>query len=121
MLGLEAAMDLVELAEEEQDQQAPTHQSGPHPERPVVGSTPDDRKPGGTPQNCPNAEEAEGLLESSEEGGPSTGTIGEDGQDKEPSRGGKKEKKAKASRGAQDDTPTLEDSQVPGQPPPKEF
>ena len=119
VLGLEAAIDLVELAEEEQDQQAPTPRSSPHPGRPVSGRTPEDQKSRGTPQNRQSTEDGEGLLAGHEEGGndlndvlngePSTGQIGENGQD------------AETSRGAQEETPTLEDSQAPGQPPPKEL
>ena len=119
VLGLEAAIDLVEQAEEEQGQQAPPPRSSTHPGRPVPGRTPEDQKSGGTPQNRQSTEEGKGLLAGHEEGGndlnkalhkgPNTGQIRENSQDAEP------------SRGAQEDTPTLEDSQAPGQPPPKEL
>ena len=117
VLGLEAAINLMELAEEEQDQQAPTHRSSPHPGRPVSGRTPEGQKFGGTPQNRQSTEDGKGLLAGHEEGsndlnevlqeGPSPSQVGENGQDAEP------------SRGAQEDTPTLEGSQAPGQPPHK--
>ena len=59
VLGLERAIDLIELVEEEQDQQAPPPQSSPHPGH---------RASGGTPQNCQNTEDDEELLAGGEEG-----------------------------------------------------
>ena len=61
-LGLEAAINLVELAEEEKVQQAPSPQSSPHPGRPDSRRTPEDQKFGGTPQNCQGTEDGEGVA-----------------------------------------------------------
>ena len=66
VLGLEAAIDLVELAEEEQGQQAPPPRSSPHPGCPVSGRTPEDQKSGGTPQNRQSTEDGKVLLAGSE-------------------------------------------------------
>ena len=58
VLGLERAIDLIELAEEEQGQQVPPPQSSPHPGHPASG---------GTPQNCQNTEDDEELFAGGEE------------------------------------------------------
>ena len=81
-MGLETAIDLVELAEEEQGEHVPPPRSSPHPGCPVSGRTPEDQKSGGTPQNCQSIKDREGLLAGGEEkgddlsevqhGGPST-------------------------------------------------
>ena len=62
VLVLEAAINLMELAEEEQDQQAPTPRSSPHPGRPVSRRTPEDQKSRGTPQKPPKYRRWQGFA-----------------------------------------------------------
>ena len=111
--------DLVELAEEEQDQQVSPPQFSPHPGRPGSGKTPEDQKSRETPQNCQSTEDGKGVLAGGEEGGdnwsevhhegPRTGEVEENGQT------------AGSSRGAQEETPAQEDPQAPNQPPLKKL
>ena len=60
VLGLERAIDLVELGEEDPDQQVPPPQPSLHPGSPASG---------GTPQNFQSTEGGEELLAGDEEGG----------------------------------------------------
>ena len=50
VLGLERAIDIIDLVEEEQGRQVPPPQSNPHPEHPASG---------GFPQDCQKIEEDE--------------------------------------------------------------
>ena len=60
VVGLEKAIDIVEMEEEKQDQQRRPPQPSPRPVRPT---------PGRTPQNYQKITEGEGLLAGEEEGG----------------------------------------------------
>ena len=110
-LGIKMVIDLRVQAEEEQDQSAPASRSSPHPRSPVSRRTPEGEESGGTPQNRQRTEEGEGLLAGQEEGSNDRYGVLQEG----PSPG----QEAEPSRGAQEDEPTLEDSQAPGQPPHK--
>ena len=98
VLGLERAIDLIELVEEEQGRQAPPPQPG-HPAS------------GGTPQT----EEDEELLADGEEGGDNLSEGHHGGAS--PGEEMENSQNAKPSRGA----PTPEGPQAPGQPLPKKL
>ena len=86
VLGLEKAIDIVEMEEEEQDQQRPPPQPSPHPKRPT---------PRRTPQNYQNITDGKGLLAGDEEGGDDLSEI----QHVRPSTGKGREEAGGTSRG----------------------